>query len=123
MLSADPLAFVVAEDDGLLQGFALVLPPGSGFATDPPEAAHLALLAVHPRAQGRGLARLLLSGAEEASAARASSAVLHVLTANPGAVSLYTSAGWQPEGPPVPHPLSGAPMLTLVRSWGRAATP
>ncbi|PPH38076.1 hypothetical protein C5C28_03035 [Rathayibacter rathayi] len=97
-------------------GFALLLPAGSGFEADPPEAAHLALLAVDPRAQGAGVGRRLLAAVEERAARVAPTVVLHVLTENASALALYTSVGWRPLGTPVPHPLSGASMLTLVRN-------
>ncbi|WP_258061020.1 GNAT family N-acetyltransferase [Rathayibacter rathayi] len=115
-LSVKRLSLVIAEEGVSCVGFALLLPAGSGFEADPPEAAHLALLAVDPRAQGAGVGRRLLAAVEERAARVAPTVVLHVLTENASALALYTSVGWRPLGTPVPHPLSGASMLTLVRN-------
>ncbi|WP_346243096.1 GNAT family N-acetyltransferase [Rathayibacter tritici] len=67
------------------------------------------------RAQGVGVGRRLLAAVEDCAARAAATVVLHVLTGNASALALYASTGWRPLGAPVPHPLSGAPMLTLVR--------
>jgi ribosomal protein S18 acetylase RimI-like enzyme len=105
----------VADDGGAPVGFALVGLPGSGFASDPPRAAYLSMLAVHPDRRRRGLGRALLLGAQQQAARVADEAVLHVLVANAAARALYAASGWTESGPPVPHPISGAPVLTLVR--------
>ncbi|KQQ04139.1 MULTISPECIES: GNAT family N-acetyltransferase [unclassified Rathayibacter] len=117
-LGAPRVSFVVAQGDGPIDGFALVSTPGSGFADDPPGAAYLSLLAVRPSAQGRGLARRLLRAAERDAAAVADEAVLHVLTGNAAARALYASAGWTQAGEEFPHPLSGAPVISLRRLLG-----
>ncbi|WP_165759636.1 GNAT family N-acetyltransferase [Rathayibacter oskolensis] len=117
-LAAPAVCFVVAERGGPIDGFVLVSTPGSGFADDPPGAAYLSLLAVHPSAQGRGLARRLLAAAERDAAAVADEAVLHVLVGNRAARSLYRAAGWREEGAEFPHPLSAAPVITLRRLLG-----
>ncbi|MWV49507.1 GNAT family N-acetyltransferase [Rathayibacter sp. VKM Ac-2803] len=118
-LAAPRVSFVVAEGEGSVDGFVLVSVPGSGFADDPPHAAYLSLLAVRPSAQGRGLARRLLAAAERDAAEVADEAVLHVLLDNTGARALYASAGWSEAGEPFPHPLSGAPVVSLRRLLDR----
>lgn len=117
---ADRVALVVAAeaDAGRPAGFALVTAPGTGAPDDPADAAYLSLLAVDPRAQGRGLGRALLAAAVGA-AARAGypRCLLHALEDNGPALGLYRSAGFRPVGEPFPHALSGRP----TRAW--VATP
>ena len=96
------------DDDDVLAGFVLVTEPGTGAATDPGDAAYLAMLAVAPAFQGAGLgARLLDAATEQARAAGHSALVLHVLASNASAVKLYASRGWAARGPGHAHPLSG----------------
>ena len=114
-LGSERVAFLVADEDGAPVGFVLVGAPGTGFATDPPAAAYLSMLAVHPDRWGRGLGRALLLEAEHSAARVADEAVLHVLEGNTAARGLYSTSGWTPSGAPFAHPLSGAPVLTLVR--------
>ncbi|MCM6763879.1 GNAT family N-acetyltransferase [Rathayibacter sp. ZW T2_19] len=114
-LDSERLAFLVADEDAAPVGFVLVGAPGTGFTTDPPGAAYLSMLAVRPGRWGRGLGRALLLAAEQSAAQVADEAVLHVLAANAAARGLYSTSGWTPSGAPFAHPVSGAPVLTLVR--------
>lgn len=110
----DRVALVVAEDGAGIAGFVLVTAPGTGGAGDPADAAYLSLLAVVPRAQGRGVGRELLEAAVTA-AGRAGHprVVLHALEDNAPAVRLYRGAGFRPAGEPFAHPLSGR----STRAW------
>ncbi|GAB3575852.1 hypothetical protein GCM10027406_08010 [Leifsonia lichenia] len=114
------VSFLVArdgarDDDGDVTGFALVTEPGSGAATDPPDAAYLAMLAVAPGAQGAGLGAQLLDAATgDARAAGHTALVLHVLASNAAAVRLYASRGWAQRGPGHAHPLSGELSQTVT---------
>ena len=113
------VALIVAVDDDGPGGFALVTGPGTGFTGDPGDAAYLALLAVDPRVQGRGLGRSLLRAAVDA-AGRAGHhrCLLHALDDNAPALRLYRSAGFQPVGAAFPHALSGRP----TRAWVTSAS-
>ncbi|WP_420368421.1 GNAT family N-acetyltransferase [Curtobacterium sp. L1-20] len=121
--AAERVALVVAEEPtgsadagrtGALVGFGLVTAPGSGMPEDPDDAAYLSLLAVHPRAQGRGLGRTLLRAAvEEAARAGYARSLLHALEDNAPALGLYRSAGFAPVGAVFPHALNGRP----TRAW------
>jgi ribosomal protein S18 acetylase RimI-like enzyme len=109
-------SFAVARSDDGIAGFGLVTAPGTGAAGDPADAAYLALLAVSPGAQGRGLgSRLLDVLTAESRAAGHPSLVLHVLAHNRSAVALYESRGWRAQGEPFAHPLSGELSQTYVR--------
>ncbi|GAA4667772.1 hypothetical protein GCM10025780_07640 [Frondihabitans cladoniiphilus] len=112
--------WVVAEDArGHVLGFALATAAGTGVPTDPPDAALLGLLAVHPSTKGRGVGRLLLTSIEgRLAAGGCETAVLHVLTDNAVAVRLYEAAGWRPLGAPFEHSLLGRPTQTYVRRLG-----
>ena len=116
--AAERVALVVAAEseasDAALVGFALVTAPGTGMPDDPVDAAYLSLLAVDPRAQGRGLGRSLLRAAV-AGAGRAGHqrCLLHALEDNEPALALYRSAGFRPVGPVFPHALHGRP----TRAW------
>lgn len=111
---ADRVALVVAEDVDGIAGFVLVTAPGTGGADDPADAAYLSLLAVAPRAQGRGVGRELLAAAVTAAARSGQPrVVLHALEDNAPAVRLYRGAGFRPSGEPFAHPLSGRP----TRAW------
>jgi ribosomal protein S18 acetylase RimI-like enzyme len=99
---------------GAVSGFALVTAPGNGMPGDPADAAYLSLLAVDPRAQGRGLGRSLLRAAvAEAARAGHPRCLLHALEDNEPALALYRSAGFRPVGASFPHALSGRP----TRAW------
>ncbi|MEV7963601.1 MULTISPECIES: GNAT family N-acetyltransferase [Oerskovia] len=116
------VAWTVATDGvGDVVGFAVGTRPGSGLASDPPGAPVLGLLAVDPRAQGAGLGRRLLRDVTGLLARQGySRAVLHVLTDNVGAVSLYERHGWVPRGDPVEHALLRRDSQTYVRDLTRA---
>lgn len=106
----------VLRDAERLLGFALVTAPGTGNVDDPPEAGYLGLLAVHPAAAGRGSGRALLEAVmADAAALGLPALVLHVLIANTRAVRMYEAAGWIPDGPTQPHPLSGEPFQRFIR--------
>lgn len=111
--SAAPSWVLARDPGGIPVGFGLALSPGtSGDADDPPDAAYVALLAVAPQAQGRGVGGALLDAmTTELSAAGMSSAVLHVLEKNTAARGLYDSRGWTVSGTPFPHALSGLSVL------------
>lgn len=111
---ADRVALVVAEDVEGIAGFVLVTAPGTGGPGDPTDAAYLSLLAVAPRAQGRGVGRELLAAAVTAAARSGHPrVVLHALEDNAPAVRLYRGAGFWPSGEPFAHPLSGR----STRAW------
>lgn len=114
--SAAPSWVLARDAGGAPVGFGLTLAPGtSGYADDPPDAAYVALLAVTPQAQGRGIGGTLLDAmTTELSAAGMNSAVLHVLETNTAARRLYDSRGWTASGSPIPHALSGSSVLTYV---------
>lgn len=116
------VAWTVATDGaGDVVGFAVGTGPGSGLASDPPGAAVLGLLAVDPRAQGAGLGRRLLRDVTGLLARTGyPRAVLHVLTDNVGAVSLYERHGWVPWGEPVEHALLRRDSQTYVRELTRS---
>ena len=101
---------------GTPTGFGLTLSPGtSGYADDPPDAAYVALLAVAPQAQGRGIGGALLDAmTTELADAGVNSAVLHVLETNAAARYLYDSRGWTVSGSPFPHAQSGLSVLTYT---------
>jgi len=109
-------SWMVAEDPELgVMGFLLVTTVGSGLLTDPSEAPVVALLAVAPGAQGRGLGSSLLSAITAELARRGYKlAVLHVLVDNYQAVRLYESKGWQPLGEPFQHSLLKRPTQTYA---------
>ncbi|WP_119868658.1 GNAT family N-acetyltransferase [Frondihabitans sp. 762G35] len=111
------VAWTVAErEDGVIVGFALATPAGSGLLSDPPDAAVVGLLAVDPAAQGTGAGRLLLSRiTADLAGLHFEQAVLHVLVDNRVAVGLYESAGWVPLGPTTEHSLLERPVQTYVR--------
>lgn len=116
--AAGRVVLVVASEseavDAALVGFALVTVPGTGLPDDPADAAYLSLLAVDPRAQGRGLGRSLLRAAvAEAERAGHQRCLLHALEDNAPALALYRSAGFRPVGTVFPHALSGRP----TRAW------
>ncbi len=103
-----------------LTGFGLVSEPGSGYPTDPQEAAYLSLIAVDPHAQGAGLGkRILTELVAEATCAGYPSLVLHVMTNNTAAVALYTGQGWLPHGPLLEHPLTKETVQTYVLDLGQ----
>lgn len=114
--SAAPSWVMARDSGGAPVGFGLTLAPRtSGYADDPPDAAYVALLAVAPHAQGRGIGGALLDAmTTELSAAGLRSAVLHVLETNAAARSLYDSRGWTVSGSPFPHALSGSSVLTYT---------
>src|SRR6266566_2402749 len=82
-------ALIVAEEDGVLAGYALVLfREGSGIA-------RLYSIAVAPQFAKRGLGSALLSGAEEAAIARDRIAMrLEVHENNAKAIARYRKAGY-----------------------------
>jgi ribosomal protein S18 acetylase RimI-like enzyme len=109
------VSFVIARSRDGIVGFGLVTAPGTAAVDDPGDAAYLALLAVSPRAQGRGLgSRLLDVLTAETRAAGHPELVLHVLAHNRSAVALYESRGWRAHGEPFAHPLSGELSQTYV---------
>jgi ribosomal protein S18 acetylase RimI-like enzyme len=107
----------VERADARIRGFALVTAPGTGNPDDPADAGYLGMLAVDPVHAGAGVGRLLLGTVTaDARAAGLTSLVLHVLSENERAARLYRAAGWIPSGPERPHPLTGAPFQTLLRT-------
>jgi ribosomal protein S18 acetylase RimI-like enzyme len=109
-------SWIVAEhrDVGAV-GFVLATVSGSGLPTDPPDAPVVALLAVAPSTQGRGVGGELLSTvAADLARGGNARAVLHVLADNHSAVRLYESQGWQPLGKPFEHSLLKRPTQTYV---------
>lgn len=107
----------VERADARVRGFGLVTAPGTGSAEDPVGAGYLGLLAVDPAHAGAGIGRALLNAVTaDARAAGLPALVLHVLTENERAVRMYRTAGWIAFGPERPHPLTGAPFCTLLRT-------
>ncbi|MEV8465704.1 GNAT family N-acetyltransferase [Fluviibacterium sp. DFM31] len=83
----DHMVFVAEDDSGLLAGIVLV---------QRGDVLHVANLAVHPQASGRGLARRLMDAAE--AQARASGCHRMYLATHrdmPGNVALYRHLGWR----------------------------
>ena len=93
----DPDDVLVAELDGAVVGYLTLARP-----TPLASNAHvwqIQGLAVHPDAQGRGVARALLrSGAEEAGRRGGRRLTLRVLGTNDAAQRLYASEGYAVEG-------------------------
>jgi ribosomal protein S18 acetylase RimI-like enzyme len=108
---------IITAEDGALLGFGLMTVPGTGYPSDPPDAAYLSLLGVHPAAQGDGVGSLLLETlVDDARTAGYESAALHVLADNAVAMALYRTRGWSPIGAPLAHGLTGAPIQTYLKS-------
>ena len=106
---------VVENSAAEIIAFVLVTKPGSGLATDPPDAPVVGLLAVSPAAWGRGFGRRLLAAATADLAHQGyQQAVLHVLVDHHAAVHLYQSSGWRPHGEPFQHSLLRRPTQTYV---------
>jgi ribosomal protein S18 acetylase RimI-like enzyme len=106
---------VLRGPGAVVSGFGLVTLPGTGSPTDPPDAVYLALLAVDPALWGFGHGASLLSVLiADARTSGNRAAVLHVLTDNVSATSLYVAQGWRPHGDPYVHPQSGKPVQTYV---------
>ena len=86
----------IAERGSGIVGFALAVnmtPPGAA------RTAHLALLAVDPASQSRGLGRALLVNITQSLTKRGfAEATLRVLKENSAARKLYENAGWQITG-------------------------
>jgi ribosomal protein S18 acetylase RimI-like enzyme len=98
-----------------LLGFALVTEPGSGYPTDPPDAAYLSMLGVAPGHARRGLGGALLDAVvADARAAGHDRLALHVMPSNAPAVRLYEAHGWRPHGALHEHPLLGLPVRTYL---------
>ena len=117
--------WIVADstDDGIL-GFVLATTPGRGLPGDPPDAPVVGLIAVAPRAQGRGLGSDLMTAvADDLARAGHKRAVLHVLTDNHSAVRLYAGAGWRPLGTLFEHTLLKRPTQTYVLELPTATEP
>ena len=117
---------VATGPDGVVTGFTVATPPGSGITTDPGGASVVGLLAVAPSAQGGGLGGRLLAAVTADLARRGRvRAALHVLVDNRPAVRLYESQGWVPWGERFPHVLLGRPVqsyaLDLTRERGEPA--
>ncbi|WP_394940304.1 GNAT family N-acetyltransferase [Psychromicrobium sp. YIM B11713] len=95
---------LLAEDSAGQSGFALLIPQADG------PSGYLSLLAVAPRAQGRGIAQSLLSSFTQARRAAGDRwLVLRVLEDNRAAQQLYRKLGWFPFGPLEPHEVTGKP--------------
>jgi ribosomal protein S18 acetylase RimI-like enzyme len=113
--------WVVAEGGGVVSGFALATPAGTGLPTDPPSAPVIGLLAVDPNAQRSGLGTTLLNAiCAELELRGHDRAVLHVLVDNVAAVRLYESSGWVASGEPHEHVLLKRPFQTYVRTFAAA---
>ena len=103
-----PVRFAVGREEetpGALRGFAVTVPHPSS-----PRTAVLERIAVSSDMAGRGLGRLLLTDAVDASRARGFSSIELAVRAGNAAVRLYEAAGFRPVSAPEPHPLGGAPM-------------
>jgi ribosomal protein S18 acetylase RimI-like enzyme len=109
-------ALVIAETRSrALAGFVLATAPGSGLPGDPAEAPLVALLAVDPAIQGRGLGATLMGAVAAELANRGRHlAVLHVLLDNSAAIRLYEASGWVPLGDAFEHSLLKRPMQAYV---------
>lgn len=103
-------ALLVARQDGVLVGYALVLT-----RRDSP-AARLYSIAVDPRATGRGVGARLLAAAEaEAGRLGARYLRLEVRTDNATAIRLYEGNGYQTIGRREDYYEDGAPALRYQR--------
>ncbi|KQO60021.1 GNAT family N-acetyltransferase [Curtobacterium sp. Leaf261] len=113
----DRVLWLTAWQGARLDGFLLATEPGSGMPTDPDGAVVVALLAVAPGHQTRGLGRALLRSATDSLAGLGyEHAVLHALEENVVATHLYRSEGWEALGPTRTHSLLGRPVRTFTRS-------
>jgi ribosomal protein S18 acetylase RimI-like enzyme len=113
----DSVAWFLAGPPENIDGFVLATGPGSGMVTDPEGAAVVALLAVAPGRQTRGLGRALLRAVTDRLADLGyEEAVLHALVDNTQAVRLYESEGWAAVGPEYEHTLLKRPLRTFARS-------
>lgn len=111
-----PQCWIVVENStGEIVAFVLVTKPGSGLATDPPDAPVVGLLAVAPDAWGRGFGgRLLAAATADLAHQGYEQAVLHVLIDHQAAVHLYESHGWRPHGESFQHSLLNRPTQAYV---------
>ena len=93
--AAESLLLVVEEGDRLL-GFLFAAERADYFTGE--RVAHVEDLALHPEAEGKGLARRLMEAAEEWARERGCRRVtLNVWARNERAVGLYHRLGYQPE--------------------------
>ena len=111
-----PQCWIVVENSaGEIVAFVLVTKPGSGLATDPPDAPVVGLLAVAPDTWGRGFGgRLLAAATADLAQHGYEQAVLHVLIDHQAAVHLYESHGWRPHGESFQHSLLNRPTQAYV---------
>ena len=110
------IVFLVAGDQGRVDGFVLATRPGTGMVTDPVDAAVVGLLAVDPASLGEGRGRALLRAVTAELAGRGhEQAVLHALVDNQAAITLYESEGWVPRGAAYEHSLLKRPTRTFAR--------
>jgi ribosomal protein S18 acetylase RimI-like enzyme len=110
------ITWLVAESSTGLAGFVLCTGPGTDVDSDPKDAPVVAMLAVAPDHQGRGVAKDLLQHALADLARQGyEQAVLHVFADNAAAVRLYESTGWQRIGDEIMlDPLRERPSWTYV---------
>ncbi|MYZ47206.1 GNAT family N-acetyltransferase [Propylenella binzhouense] len=109
---------VVAEDDGVIAGYALILTR----RTSP--LARLHSIAVGPGHAGRGIGGLLLAAAEHAARHAGKAGLrLEVRPDNPRAIGLYERRGYQRTGVRPAFYADGAPALLYRRAFGEDALP
>ena len=108
-----PRQIVIAERiDGSMLGVV-----ATGRDPDHPGVGHVFSLYVHPRAQGAGVGRRLISAAlERFRADSLSEASLWVFAANSGGRVFYERLGWAPDGTQRVEPEYGEQELRLTRS-------
>jgi GNAT superfamily N-acetyltransferase len=95
--AATPFAFLVAEADARIAGFASAAPSRDADAAR--GVGELWALYVRPPEWGRGIGTLLLRGAEKwLLTSGFGSATLWVLSGNPRARRFYEARGWAPDG-------------------------
>ena len=112
---------IVAEVDGLVVGFAVVVAGRDGAA---PETGELVAIYAEPRVWSRGVGRALHEVAlQQLRDLGVSSATLWVLTTNTRARRFYERHGWELEGAEMDVVKDGVPLpATQYRrdlSWGR----
>ena len=116
-IAADPRsAVLVAEDDGVVVGFASVGPADPVETSEPtePDAGEVYAIYVEPERIGTGVGRALLAAAtDELRAMGCRTGLLWVLPGNDRARRFYESAGWRHDGAEAVQRLDGLELPSI----------